>query len=412
MFKPTVFIVAILVLASLTLAEHSIASTSSKLANSTFEDRCRTVEFAEDGIVVTYDFTKNTPGLKTTSNNCNPIFELPGFVTTFEGSRARLPKRTDSFIMPMDCKPQMKIIENLYHDVDVTCEMEDSLILYGEAFQKEVCLLRPLQKYRNYPVAQVEIVPIQLTETRGKLRVCDRLTYKLYYDTPTSKLNKSIVLEPETLVDLNSLYSTNFISPIFPPDPEPIILPVHNPGYLIISAPKFKEHLEPFIKWKKMLGYTVYEAYENSWTPEKIKSHILNLYQEHSDLQYLLIVGDHSVVPAENKHYVYYSETSGNRTKHIRDLITDFHYACLDGDDDLFADLYRGRWPIRTISELEYIIEKSIRYEMEPTLDSQFYSSASHFGYFQDIFDYSFLSNNLDLARPDGKEDVTIQRTR
>lgn len=363
---------AIALICMLYSAATSLAATSSAFNSS--HDGPSKIEFSDDGILVTYDFSSE---VYVDSKLTLSSLSFKGFDNVMIGDTLCLPKRTDSFTLPFMCAPKFELIQENHHDIDLPSNLILSTKAQKEVGNIEFCEFLPLQKYRNYPIALVNVSPIRIFG--GKIRIYDKIQYKLLYNLNAAKSKNCAIFEPESLVDPNSLYSTNLLTPILPPSIEVVNLPLQTPGYLIISVPKFRDHLEPFIKWKKIFGYTVYEAYDENWTPEKIKSTIRNLYQEHSDLQYLMIVGDHSLVPGEVKIAQPYETSSAQE-----EFITDFYYGCMESDEQLFADIYRGRWPVRTVSELENIIEKSIRYEIEPNTDPQFYNSAAHFGYFED----------------------------
>lgn len=357
------------------------------------------VDFLDDGILVTYDFTKN--------DSIDREFKLSslsfkGFDNVMIGDTLCLPKRTDCFTLPFKCSPKFELIKERHRDIDMPTELILSVKAKKDIGNNDFCKFLPLQRYRNYPVAMVNVSPIRIID--GKIRIYDQIQYKLHYNLSNARSKSCAIFESESLIDPNSLYSTGLLTPTLPPLIDIVNLPLKTPGYLIISVPKFREHLEPFIKWKKIFGYTVYEAYDDSWTPEKIKATVRNLYQEHNDLQYLMIVGDHSLVPGEFKISQPYENSNLQE-----EFITDFYYGCMENDEQLSADIYRGRWPVRTIWELENIIEKSIRYEMEPNTDPQFYNSAAHFGYFED--DISLAGMDPDHKPYDGIEDKRFVRT-
>lgn len=335
----------------------------------------RSVKFESDGILVTYDFTNQA----VFANKELYGLSFYGFDNAIIGDTLCTPKRTDSFIIPFSCVPKVEILQEIHHDIDLSNDVILSFKAERDAGKNYFCSYLHLQKYRQYPVAMVEVCPLLISESKNSVSILDKLQYKIYYNSTVLKSINTAVLESESLVDPNGLYSTNSLTPILPPGIDITSRPLDTPGYLILSVPKFKEHLEPFVKWKKLMGYTVYEAYDNNWSPESIKTYIRSLYAEHNDLQYILIVGDHSLVPGEQR--IAQPFKTSTTTK---EYITDFYYGCMKGDDALIADIYRGRWPIRTVYELENIIEKSIRYEMEPSTDPRFYSSAAHFGYFED----------------------------
>ncbi len=146
-------------------------------------------------------------------------------------------------------------------------------------------------------------------------------------------------------------------------------------GYLLISAPQFKDDLIEFVKWKRRLGYNVIELYDSDWTPEKVKTAVKQQYNQDESLMYLLIVGDHSIVPAQ---------TLNSNIGSIGNYISDVQYFCLDGDNDLEPDLYCGRIPVRDNYSLKTVLEKIIWYESNPSTDTNFYKKGVHYSFFED----------------------------
>ena len=64
------------------------------------------------------------------------------------------------------------------------------------------------------------------------------------------------------------------------------------PYYLILSVPNYKEVVERFAAWKRIMGFNIKIEYKTTWTPGLIRSTVQKNYNELSRLQYLLIVGD------------------------------------------------------------------------------------------------------------------------
>lgn len=90
-------------------------------------------------------------------------------------------------------------------------------------------------------------------------------------------------------------------------------------------------------------------------------------------------------------------------------ILSDFPYTCLNGSDryeDLTPDIYCGRWPIRNINDLQTIIDKTIWYEQQPSMNPEFYRNASHFSFFEDG-----SRDNTGLYAHDGMEDSRFIKT-
>ncbi len=125
--------------------------------------------------------------------------------------------------------------------------------------------------------------------------------------------------------------------------------------YIILSHPGFKEDLREFVNWKTMKGFNVIELYRGTdgvgETPGEMRDTLASIY--HSSTAddpapvFLLIVGDHSQIPA--------FQSTGH--------ITDLYYAEYDGDDDYLPDLFYGRFSANNSDELLPQIQKTLIYE-------------------------------------------------
>ncbi|HQK37707.1 MAG TPA: C25 family cysteine peptidase [Bacteroidales bacterium] len=136
-------------------------------------------------------------------------------------------------------------------------------------------------------------------------------------------------------------------------------------SYVILADTMFRQVLQPFIQWKKQTGYHVIEVYKGEDgvgnTPEtmreKLREIFLNSSPENPPPTYLLICGDHEVIPA------FYGKTSGH--------LTDLYYAEYDGNNDYLPEVYYGRMSARTPEQLKNQLDKTMEYEkcLLPSLD-------------------------------------------
>ena len=369
----------------------------------------RTVEKAADGIIVTYTF----PSALITDDGLYPgavNWEIPGFAPCTVPGEPALPGFVDSFVVPIGSDPQVQLLSSSYTDFDydiaparVPLSERDTVgyntvnvppvTPFSGMKPEEICGQLPTGIYRKQPVARVAVSPVQYNYSTHKVRAYSEIVYKIAY-TGTG-MAADIYREPGSLLNpdcefgdgsgISALSSGSSIAA--------------DAGYLIISVPEFKEALEPFVQWKRRLGYNVREEYSDYWTSDGVKATVEALYDDDFSLKYLLIVGDHSKVPAQV----------------VGDYLTDFHFGCMDGDDDLIPDIYRGRWPVRNSDEVRTIVGKSIAYESNPVTTPSFYSHAAHFAYFEDekyiYHDPDMYWNTEIYDGCDGEEDRRFVKT-
>ncbi|HRZ75822.1 MAG TPA: C25 family cysteine peptidase [Bacteroidales bacterium] len=127
--------------------------------------------------------------------------------------------------------------------------------------------------------------------------------------------------------------------------------------YVIVSSPMFQAALQPFIAWKREMGYTVIEAYTSDplvgTTTTSIKNYLLGLYNAATSTDpaptFALLVGDVAQIPA-------YSGTTGTHP-------SDLYYFEYDGGSDYLPELFYGRFSANNLTELQPQIDKTLEYE-------------------------------------------------
>lgn len=135
--------------------------------------------------------------------------------------------------------------------------------------------------------------------------------------------------------------------------------------YLIITAPNYNKSLAllDFCKWKSQKGYKckMVSTSQTGITTSSIKNYISNEYKK--GIRYVLFVGDHENIPV-----YYWTYTDSNRKK--ENSKSDYWYGCMDGSDDIQADVAIGRFCVSSSTELNRMVNKTINYEKNPPKDS------------------------------------------
>jgi hypothetical protein len=126
--------------------------------------------------------------------------------------------------------------------------------------------------------------------------------------------------------------------------------------YLMITAPALDSVLTVFADYKRSIGFDVQVVTTNVTGKKRdaIKQYIQNQYDNPATRPtYLLLVGDVKFIPPYE----------GNPKGAVKDRpISDLGYALLEGDD-LFADVYLGRFSVENTEQLQNIIDKTIYME-------------------------------------------------
>lgn len=132
-------------------------------------------------------------------------------------------------------------------------------------------------------------------------------------------------------------------------------------NFLIITSPEYEYEAETYAQHKNNLGYNAWvETYDPLYTSAVDIRHFLKAYYDYAETRprYVLIIGDHEVIPY-----------SAGVPDVDTNPLTDIYYACLDhynieDETELVPDVFVGRWPISNHNQLQYVMEKSIYYDL------------------------------------------------
>ncbi|MFP4459026.1 MAG: C25 family cysteine peptidase [Candidatus Zixiibacteriota bacterium] len=153
--------------------------------------------------------------------------------------------------------------------------------------------------------------------------------------------------------------------------------------YLIICADDFEEDLQPLADWKTQKGYLSYIATlsETGTSGADIENYIKNAYETWDPApEFVLLVGNNNIIPMR----------FGGRTEYGR-FDSDWEYG--EMTDDLFNDIQVGRFPARNNERLRPMIEKTLRYDIDPLSD--------------DLDDH-WLSKGITIIMEDGDDDDSL----
>ena len=214
---------------------------------------------------------------------------------------------------------------------------------------------------RGTRMMRLEVTPVQYNPIKQKLKICTDLEVEVSYSMPKSDA-------------VTNLYSP-FFEPLFnltanhsAPSRKALIMaqPV---TYVIVAPPLFKDALQPFIRWKTKKGFNVIEAYTDNPsvgnTPVSIKAYLKNLYLNPptgmSAPSFLLLAGDVDLIAP------FHSD--------LQQHVTDLYFAEYTGDK--LPELFYGRFPAATVTELQTMINKTLEYEQYTLPDPSYLGKAA-----------------------------------
>ena len=394
--KHLVLLMLFLSLASSVHARQIIDLSTGQVSNdSVLQAPEKDVEYVSDGIVVTYKIQKAALSEDDLYNGTFNL-EIPGFSNCMELRMPGIPMGGDYYIVPKDSEPTVALVSAKYKDLkyelaparwpmslsDTVSYSKSNVPViqpYSGFWPQVVVEELPAGMYRRQPIANAAINPVQYNYDSKTVRVYTEIKYKISF--ANSKSMADLEFEPGSLLNPNHKLPLKALKKSGSRIVDDISLTPPgssvdaNAGYLIISVPEFKETLREFVLWKKRLGYNVAELYDAAWTPDKIRASVKQQYDNDTTLMYVLLVGDHEKVPGEVFPIpIQYKDT----------IISDLNYGRSDGKQSIYPDIYRGRWPVGTVDELQTVIDKAMWYEQSPPADSQFYIRGAHFSFFED----------------------------
>ncbi len=216
-------------------------------------------------------------------------------------------------------------------------------------FEHELISVQILGVMRDKRIARITFIPFSYDPVSHTLRVYHHIGFKVEYknaDMPaTLSLEEkyaSICFQSinNSLVNEEPLYNKENFK----------VYPIK---YVIIADRMFESQLQSFIEWKTQKGFLVVEAYTDEGavgsTLTSIKSYIQGLYDagtpDDPAPSYVLFVGDIQQIPTwDNGHGA-----------------TDRNYC--EFTNDLFPEIYYGRFSAQNPTQLQPYIDKTLQYE-------------------------------------------------
>lgn len=142
--------------------------------------------------------------------------------------------------------------------------------------------------------------------------------------------------------------------------------------YLIVAYDPLIPALEPLAQWKRRKGLTVEIVAMSTigTTSAQLKAFLQARYDADPDLTYVLLAGDHPMVPSE--------DVGGG-------MVSDLYLSCLDGAD-YFPDVVMGRIAVQAAIDCEHVVDKILTFERD-TVPGAWHGDYLMAAYLQDYND-------------------------
>ena len=344
------------------------------------------VVFTDNSFIINYSVSELN--LETVSNEYGNFYRIsiPGHTSTYEPGKPELPvlsrlisikEGTDYKIRISDVRtrrlhPSAKKIKGILYPAQESetkdpiqrrrnFVMDKTSYASRSVIASDTVSIEHLGTLRDNSISNIIISPVRYNPRTNSLEVISSM--KIEITNILSAGSKSATSTSES-----ALFTEQLNKSILNYNPEDVI-----PGYsdkpvkmVIVTDTSFRNHLDPFIKWKIQKGFDLEILYRGKKyageTYSEIKTTLTNIYNASSESdpppEYLLIIGDTKIIP-------YYG--SGN--------ITDMYYGEFDGNGDYIPEMFIGRLPVADTTELKEVINKIIQYEKFQFTDANTFHS-------------------------------------
>lgn len=255
---------------------------------------------------------------------------IPGFGNNMEPGMPAWPQRWDSFVIPEGCDANVTLLSvttetkqfhlaparrDLPNSGDIVYTTENVLpVAPYSGLMPDNCIERGnIRIYRDRRILYVKVCPVSYRQEDGTVILAESLSYRVDF-TESIRLMSNTSNNALHDVDDNVMSSLftyygyvnrdGEMSDMMKASSVPSSADLYPaPYYLILSVPGYKEEVERFAAWKRIMGFNIKIEYKTEWAPSLIKSTVQKNYNELSGLQYLLIVGDEADLPGLKKSY-------------------------------------------------------------------------------------------------------------
>jgi len=207
---------------------------------------------------------------------------------------------------------------------------------------------------RGHRIVVVEIRPVRYNAALGELEVTSEMSLRLNLSGSDMALTHS---------EADRLNSTPF-NRILQPNvlnynqSRPVALPKTAERILIITADMFQADLADFVTLKESQGFSVSVVSLTTVggnTTSAIKNYIKTQYLGANPPDYVILVGDYYPGNAADlTNWVFHNYSS---------FRSDLHYYTMDSETEYVPDILGGRFPVRTVAQLNAMINKYLAYQ-------------------------------------------------
>ena len=210
---------------------------------------------------------------------------------------------------------------------------------------------------RDVRGTNVYVYPIQYNAAKNILRVYNTVNVKLI-ENNTAPINPLTNISKTIVTEMSDLYQSVFIN--YDKKRTNWADEVGEQGdILVIYTSRDQAAIQPFISWKRQMGYKVTE--QTVATGTNAKSTISTAYNANTKIFYVLLVGDWADIK---------SDLGGGANAPMDPML-----GCLLGSDN-YPDICVGRFSAGSTADVTTISNKTIGYEKSPQIGGTWYKAS------------------------------------
>lgn len=337
----------------------------------------------ESNSVITFELGGYNINPVNTSRGEAFTIDIDGATPILEAGMPDLPKITRSLIIPDQANMEAKVISSKYIDYPFmevapskgnltrNIKPEDVPYTYGAAYERDefypnqIASLREPYILRDHRGQTVVVSPFAYNPVTKTLRVY----YQITVEVKANGISSQNVLTPKQSdnalsIDYKQIYDKHFLNA----SNTSRYTPLEEQGkMLIICYGDFMDEMQPFVDWKRKIGIPVeiVDVASIGANSTAIKNYVSQYYTDNG-LTYLLLVGDQAQIP---------TVTSGSNLGGP----SDHAYGYILGDDH-YPEIFVGRFSAETGEQVTTQVDRTIAYEQNPDISSDWFSKGVGIG--------------------------------
>jgi hypothetical protein len=344
-----------------------------------------------------FNFKGGKIATKKHNDETYQFIHVNGFGKIANAGHPALPMRIEQLLMPKGAKPIVNISKANYNEIEgfsIHPALQPAKDTYGAEppkwekdekiygtdkwYPESPITIHSIQYRRGFPIALVQVTPIQYNPVQGKIRVFSQIDYSIEYNGNNKSINE---LGANHTKHFTKLLRNEVLNKTVVPEGTTNRSKSDGSDYIIIVQNDNRAAADTLAKWKRQMGYSVEVVSQSTWTSDQVKDAIHSRYDNWTiKPDYFVIIGDHDgeyAVPGET-----FTAPDGNGT-----YASDLYYACMDGYSDFRADMAFGRIAVANPEQAMTVVLKNVNYERNPIANDDFYTKGLACAQFQDVAD-------------------------